>query len=252
MTIIRRASPARARGGRSKSRATIPSRRLAAAGQPPVRGQSGASAEMSVAHQENLTDGKLRTSPLVAGIVAAVIGAAAVIAAAVIDAHPATPNAGHSTAITGHHTANHHATGRSGNTSFVLPLPPDGKASSLAFSPDNKYVAAGDTSGRVDVWQVDTHALIATTTDPSSTGVTAVAFNPAASLLASADNNGHIYLWAHKLVGTLTAPGTGNLTSLAFSPDNKYVAAGDTSGRVDVWAVTTADTPPSFPGTRWR
>lgn len=109
---------------------------------------------------------------------------------------------------------------------------------SVAFSPDGKYVAAGDTNGHIDIWSASTHAQASTLADPGSRGVSSVAFNPGSSLIASGDANGHVYLWAGgKVDAALTDPSGKGVLSVAFSSDGLYVAAGDTAGHVYVWAL---------------
>lgn len=73
-------------------------------------------------------------------------------------------------------------------------------------------------------------------------------FNPASSLLAAGDANGHVYLWqGSELLATLAVPSREALSSVAFSPDGTYLAAGDAKGNVYVWQVSTRGAPISGP-----
>jgi WD40 repeat protein len=65
---------------------------------------------------------------------------------------------------------------------------------SIAFSPDGRTLAAGSTDGRVYRWSLSGH-LIATRTDPDSAGVRSVAFSPDGSTIAVGDSIGTTYLW---------------------------------------------------------
>jgi WD40 repeat protein len=123
---------------------------------------------------------------------------------------------------------------------LTLPVPGSRGVRSVAFSPDGKFLAAGDGNGHVYVWQLGTRRLAGSMADPRSKGVSSVTFNPVGSLLAAADANGHVYLWAaNKLLATLAAPSGKGVRSVVFSPDGTFLAAGDTDGHVDVWRVGT-------------
>ena len=72
--------------------------------------------------------------------------------------------------------------------------------------------------------------------------VTATAYSPDGSYLATADGAGHVYIWSlpsYKLTKTLTDPGSTGINALAFTSLSHYVAAADASGHVYIWTVTT-------------
>jgi len=122
----------------------------------------------------------------------------------------------------------------------TLPVPGSRGVRSVAFSPDGKFLAAGDGNGHVYVWQVSTLGFAGSLADPGSKGVTSVAFNPGSSLLAAGDGNGHVYLWAGgKVTAALAVPSAKGVRSVAFSLDGKFLAAGDADGHVYVWQVST-------------
>jgi WD40 repeat protein len=110
--------------------------------------------------------------------------------------------------------------------------------SSVAFSPDGRTVAAGDSTGTVIVWNLadparPRHALAAHTGSVSS-----VAFSPDGRTLATGSFDGRVIVWD---LADLTRPrqflaaGAGSVFSVAFSPDGRTVAAGDSDGTVIVW-----------------
>jgi len=125
---------------------------------------------------------------------------------------------------------------------LTLTVPESQGVRSVAFSPDNTFVAAGDGNGRVYVWQLSTRGLANVLTDPGSKGVRSVTFNQASSLLAAGDANGHVYIWqGNELLAILAVPSRQAVTSVAFSPDGTFLAAGDEKGNVYVWQMSTRD-----------
>jgi polysaccharide biosynthesis protein PslG len=123
---------------------------------------------------------------------------------------------------------------------LTLTVPESRGVRSVAFSPDDKVLAAGDGNGHVYLWQVSTHGLVNMLTDPGSKGVSSVTFNPGSSLLAVGDANGHVYLWeGNELLATLAVPSRQAVSSVVFSPDGTFLAAGDAKGNAYIWQVNT-------------
>ncbi|MDX3524610.1 hypothetical protein [Streptomyces scabiei] len=108
-----------------------------------------------------------------------------------------------------------------------------GTTSALAFSPDGEYLAAGDDSGRVVLW--DSHltqrlGVLAPDT-PNGQYVSALAFSPDSGVLAVAGDEGALQLWdtasRQRIGSALPTPGD-TVHALAFSPDGRRLyAAGD-------------------------
>ena len=72
--------------------------------------------------------------------------------------------------------------------------------------------------------------------------VTATAYSPDGSYLATADGAGHVYLWrlpGYKLIKTLTDPGSTGINALAFTSLSHYIAAADANGHIYIWTLTT-------------
>src|SRR5580693_9504688 len=71
-----------------------------------------------------------------------------------------------------------------------------------------------------------------------------VAFSPDGQMLATADSNGHTYLWdvatGHGIT-TLADPSTGvyGVRSVAFSPDGRLLVTSDSNGHAYLWDVAT-------------
>jgi WD40 repeat protein len=122
---------------------------------------------------------------------------------------------------------------------------------SVAFSPNGRTLAVGDTFGEAYLWDVTSRNLIATLANPASAGGgTSVAFSPDGQVLAADDGNGHIYLWdvaTRHRIATLASPaagpsgpGSGAQGWVAFSPNGRTLAAGSASASaVYVWDAAT-------------
>jgi hypothetical protein len=115
--------------------------------------------------------------------------------------------------------------------------------SGVAFSPDNKLLAS--SGGPAFLWNTATGQRVANLYDDPGTksGVNDVAFSPDGTRLATADVNGHAYLWnvaARKVVATFTPPGAlHNLGGLTFSPAGTLVAIADDNGHAYLWNVAS-------------
>jgi WD40 repeat protein len=131
-----------------------------------------------------------------------------------------------------------------------------GATRALAFSPDGKYLAAGDESGQVTVWDGDAHEplgiLPASPVRDGSTRrafhdgpprrVSALAFSPDGRTLAAAGDDGTLRLWdtdsSRPIGSTLSTPGTA-LLALAFSPDSKTLYAAGEHVPLQTYDITT-------------
>ena len=121
----------------------------------------------------------------------------------------------------------------------------------LAFSPDSKTLASGDTGNRIRLWNVDTgtfRAIFKTSTGSFD----ALTFSPNGKLLASGGSDGKVRLWdatVKKQGGSgtlgqytplLTLKGHKNqVSALAFSPDGKTLITASRYGNIRVWDTTT-------------
>lgn len=109
-----------------------------------------------------------------------------------------------------------------------------GTTSALAFSPNGAYLAAGDTSGRVVLWDGRLTRRLGVLAAPETTTyqyVSALAFSPDGRTLAVAGDAGTLQLWdttSHQRIGSpLLTPGD-TAHALTFSTDgDRLYAAGD-------------------------
>jgi WD40 repeat protein len=111
---------------------------------------------------------------------------------------------------------------------------------SVAFSPDGKTIASGNTNGTVTLWNVDGQKPISQTLTGHSKLVSSVTFSPDGRTLVSCGWDNTIILWdvasrqpiGQPLKGELGAP-----FSIAFSPDGKLLATGNGNSTVTLWDI---------------
>lgn len=113
-----------------------------------------------------------------------------------------------------------------------------GSTQCLAFSPDDRILAAVGWDRYVRLWDLTTGALLATL-EGHRTGVTAVAFSPDGRTLASAGDP--VLLWdvPTRQVKARLEGHTANIWSLAFSSDGRTLVTGGQDKTVRLWDVAT-------------
>ncbi len=126
-----------------------------------------------------------------------------------------------------------------------------GDVTSIAFSPDSKVLASGSTDNTIRLWSATSGQHLATleeqiewgvVTHKGHTGdVTAVAFSPDGTTLASGDRDNTILLWdigtrQHRIA--LTGH-RGRITALTFSRDGATLVSGSTDDTIRLWDTAT-------------
>lgn len=126
----------------------------------------------------------------------------------------------------------------------------DERVGAVAYSPDNKTLAACD-SDSIYLWDTDDTESKATFRAPD-TSFHVLAFSPNGKLLASGCSDGSVRLWnatvkqeglggkIGKYLPTLMLKGYKNRVSfLTFSPDGKMLLSGSWDGTIRAWDTTT-------------
>ncbi len=125
-----------------------------------------------------------------------------------------------------------------GPTASLGPTGRSKTAEGLAFSPDGKTLATGNSEGRVRLWNVADRKPRATFTGRDSVGnqgfpTREVTFSPDGKLLAATNMNGWLTMWdvaEHRQIRFLDGVDSGE--KVAFSPDGKLFASGSGPGSV--------------------
>ena len=118
-----------------------------------------------------------------------------------------------------------------------------GAAKAVAYSPDGRYLAAGDKRGGVQVWDRRSGDTAARRFGGHEQQVWAMAFSPTRpGLLASADRGGRIILWDLAEGKPLKRLDAGDMPvwSLHFTPDGgRLISAG--ARQVSIWDVASGE-----------
>ena len=114
-----------------------------------------------------------------------------------------------------------------------------GSILSVAFSPDSKFLAMGDTKGEIHLWQMAPPRLLLSFQGHTS-WVLSVAWSPDGKTLASSSYDKTIRFWnphTGDCVNTLTGHENWVL-SIAWSPDGKTLASGGDDQTIRLWDVS--------------
>src|SRR5438874_7247556 len=127
-----------------------------------------------------------------------------------------------------------------------------GAVSTIAWSPDGKWIASAGTDCTIQVWAAENMGKLCTYTRHSEK-VNALAWSPTritsslehGYLIASASADSTVQIWdsttGHRLF--VYRGHAQPVHAVAWSPDGQYIASADEDKMVQVWKVSTKDIP---------
>ena len=128
-----------------------------------------------------------------------------------------------------------------------------GGIASVAFSPDGKLLATGDTNGEIRLYQVSDWKQLLICKGHTN-WVPSLVFNPDGSILASSSSDHTVKLWDTNTGQCLqTLQGHEHeVWTVAFSPDGKTLTSGSNDHTIKLWTVSTGECLKTFQGhTSW-
>ncbi|MEH2051416.1 NB-ARC domain-containing protein [Nostoc sp.] len=128
-----------------------------------------------------------------------------------------------------------------------------GGVSSVAFSPNGKLLAMGDTGGEIHFYQVSDwkHLL---TCKGHTNWIPSLAFSPDGSILASGSSDYTVRLWdiSRGLCLQTFQKHSNEIWSVAFSPDGNTLVSASNDRTIRLWSVSTGECLRTFSGhTNW-
>jgi len=112
---------------------------------------------------------------------------------------------------------------------------------SVAFSPDGKYIVSGSYDNTIKLWDIETGRLIRNFSG-NFYYILSVAFSPSGNQIISSSMDNTLKLWdveTGREIKTFSGH-TEYVNSVAFSPDGKYVLSGSDDHTIILWDVETA------------
>ncbi|MFZ5883266.1 MAG: protein kinase domain-containing protein [Chloroflexota bacterium] len=120
---------------------------------------------------------------------------------------------------------------------FVRFIDTNSQVSTIAFSADGNWIAAGDRDGLIRLWNTDTWQMEGRTLSGHRDAVLDLAFSPDGNRLASVGLDGNLLQWTlHSTDAPSPAPlKVMGVSSVAYSADGAHIVTGDSLFKLNVW-----------------
>ncbi len=130
-----------------------------------------------------------------------------------------------------------------GTGAIVREIKADGGVGALAFNPDGSRLAAAESDGAVQVWDMSEFTLLQTFRG-HSLGITCVKFTPDGRRIATGSEDSTIKIWDPETGNDLLTlrDDHGPIMALDFSPDGKKLATANHELGARIWDATRRQT----------
>jgi WD40 repeat protein/DNA-binding SARP family transcriptional activator len=126
---------------------------------------------------------------------------------------------------------------------WEIPLSQRTVYKTLAYSPDNRFLASGYPDGSVQIWDAYSGKRRLTFRS-SSNSIWSLTFNPSSEFLAIANGNGGIHVHdisTGELLLSMLGRHNAGPKGLAYTPDGKWLISSAQDGKAKVWDAATGE-----------